>query len=176
MVPCVDYVILVWFVDSCYPGPASLTHLHGFDEVRMHQYGHLLHWKVLKTFMYIYGRDIQSERVLGLTHVIVVRFVPSCYPGSARSTHLHGFDEVRMHPYGHSLHQKVLNHFIHIYNISFIQSEVVPDLLLEIVVRFVPSCYPNSSSSTHLYGFDGLRIHQYGHPLHWKVVKNFIYI
>ena len=31
----------------------------------------------------------------------------SCYPGSARSTHLHGFDEVRMHPYGHTLHRKV---------------------------------------------------------------------
>jgi len=75
--PGLNYVILVWFVYSCYPGSASLTHLHGFDEVKMHPYGHPLHRKVLKYFIYIQdGSVFQSEGVLGLTHVIVVWFVP----------------------------------------------------------------------------------------------------
>jgi hypothetical protein len=113
---------------------------------------------------------------LGLSLDIVVRFLPSCYPDSASSTHLHGFDGLRMHPYGHPLNHKVLNHIIHIWDRSFIQSAVVPGLSLDIVVRFVPSCYPDSASSTHLHGFDGLRMQPYGHPLHRKVLKYFIYI
>ncbi len=63
--------------------------------------------------------------------------------------------DIRMHPYGYPLHWKVLNHFIHLSDISFIQSAVVPGLSLDIVVRFVPSCYPDSASSTHLHVFDG---------------------
>jgi len=61
---------------------------------------------------------------------------------------------IRMHLYGNSLHPKVLNHFTNIYNRSLIQYAVVPGLFLDIVVRFVPSCYPDSASSTHLRGFD----------------------
>ena len=67
--------------------------------------------------LYIYDeRWIQSEEVLGLAHVIVVvvYFVPSCYPDLATSAQTYGIDEGRMHPYGHPLHQKVLKHFIYI--------------------------------------------------------------
>ncbi len=70
---------------------------------------------MLKYFIYIEdGSVIQSEGVLVLTHVIVVRFVPRCYPDSASSTHLHGLDGLRMHPYSHTLHLKVLKYFIYI--------------------------------------------------------------
>ena len=62
---------------------------------------------------------------------------------------------IRMHLYGNSLHPKVLNHFTHIYNRSLIQYAVVPGLFLDIVVRFVPSSYPDSAISTHLHEFDG---------------------
>ena len=57
---------------------------------------------------------------LGLDDVIVVVvcFVPSCEPDSASSAHAHGFDEVRMHPYDHPLHRKVLIHFIYIYKME----------------------------------------------------------
>jgi hypothetical protein len=45
-----------------------------------------------------------------------------------------------------------------------------------VVVCFVPSCEPDSASSVHLHGFDGVRMHPYDHPPHWKVLKHFIYI
>ncbi len=94
--------------------PAQPTSMAWIDYF-MHPYGHPLHRKVLKYFIYIkYGSVIRSEGVLGLTHVIVVRFVPSCYPDSASSTHLHGFDGLRMHLYGHPLHWKVLKYLIYI--------------------------------------------------------------
>ena len=83
----------------------------------MHPYDHPLHRKVLKHFIYIQdGSLIKSEVIIGLINVIVVVvcFVPSCEPDSASSVHLHGFDEVTMHPYDHPLHQKVLIHFIYI--------------------------------------------------------------
>ena len=48
---------------------------------------------------------------LGLNHVMVVWFVPSCYSDFAISAQLYGFDEVRLYPYGYPLHQKVLNSF-----------------------------------------------------------------
>ena len=58
-----------------------------------------MHWNVLKYFIYIKGGSVvQSEVVHGLTYVIVVWFVPSCYPDLASSAHLNGSDEVRMHP------------------------------------------------------------------------------
>ena len=50
----------------------------------------------------------------GLNNVIVLWFVPSCESDSVISATTHGFDEVRMHPYDHPLHQKVLKHFIYI--------------------------------------------------------------
>ena len=45
--------------------------------------------------------------------VVVVCFVPSCELDSASSVYLHGFDEVRMLPYDHPLHWKVLEHYIY---------------------------------------------------------------
>jgi hypothetical protein len=142
----------------------------------MHPYGHPLHQKVLNHFIHIQDRSfIQSAVVPGLSLDIVVRFVPSCYPDSASSTHLHGFDGQRMHPYGHPLHQKLLKYCIYIKNRCVIQSEVVPGTDYVILVWFVYSCYPGPASLTHLHGFDEVRMHTYGHPLHWKVLKYFIY-
>ncbi len=36
-----------------------------------------------------------------------------------------------------------------------IKSEGFPGLSLDIVVRFVPSCYPDLATLTHLHGLDG---------------------
>ncbi len=72
-------------------------------------------------YIYIYNVSvIQSEVDPGLGHVVVVVvcFVPSCGTDSASSAHAHGFDEVRMHPYNHLLHQKGLKHFIYIYKME----------------------------------------------------------
>ena len=131
---------------------------------------------MLKHFIYtLDGSVIQSEVALCLDHVIVVWFVPSCYPVLASSTHLHGFDGLKIHPYGYPLHGNVLKNFIYTLYGSVIQSEVALCLNSIIMVWFVPSCYPGLASSTHLHGFDGLKIHPYGHPLHQKVLKHFIY-
>ena len=174
---CLNHIIVVWFVPSCYSGLATSIHLYCFDRlVEIHPYGHPLHGKVLNHFIYIWdGSVIQSEVVLGLNHVIVVLFDPSCCPGSANSTHLHGFDGIEIHPYGNPLHGKVLKHITYTWDGSVIQSEVAFCLNHIIVVWFVPSCYPGLVSSTHLHGFDGLGIHPYGHPLHQKVLKHCIY-
>ena len=44
------------------------------------------------------------------------------------------------------------------------------------VVCFVPSCKPELAISAHLHGCDEVRMYPHGHPLHWKVVKQSIYI
>ena len=104
--------------------------------------------------------------------------VPSCYPNSARSAHLHGFGGLGIHPYGHLLHQKVLKQILVIHDGSVIKSDVVPGLnhVHVVVVCFVPSCSPYSAGSIHLHGFDGLGIHPYNYPLQWKVCKQFKFI
>ena len=40
----------------------------------------------------------------------------------------------------------------------------------------LPICYSDSASSAHLHGFDEVSMHPYDHPLHWKALKNYIYI
>ena len=113
---------------------------------------------------------------LCLNHIIVAWFVPSYYSGLASSTHLHGFDRLEIHPYAHPLHQKVLKHFIYIWDVNVIQTEVALGFHHVILVLFDPIYYPGSANSAHLHGFDGLGIHLYGHPLHGNVLKHFIYI
>ncbi len=53
---------------------------------------------------------------------------------------------------------------------------MVPDLIyvIVVVVCFVP-VGSHSASSAHLQGFGTVRMHPHGHPLHWKVLKQFIY-
>ena len=77
--------------------------------------------------------------VLGLNHVILVWFVPSCCPGSANSTHLQGIVSLEIHPYGHPLHGKVLKHVIYTLDGSIIKYDVALVLNHVIVVWFVPS-------------------------------------
>ena len=125
MALCLNHVIVVWFVPS-YPGSANSTHhIHSFDGLGIHPYGHPLHGKVLKHFIYkLDGSLIQSKVALCLNHVIVVWFVPSCYPGLASFTHLHYFDVLGIHPYVDPLHGKVIKHFIFTLDGSAIKSEV----------------------------------------------------
>jgi hypothetical protein len=66
-----------------------------FMGIRMHQYGHPLHQKVLEYFIYIFKIDVKLSLKGFLASIldIVVRCVPSCYPDLAILTHLHGFDD-----------------------------------------------------------------------------------
>ena len=67
---------------------------------------------------------MQTEVALFLNHIIEVWFVPSCYSNLASSTHLHCFDGINIHPYGHPLHGNVLKHVIYTLDGSVVQSEV----------------------------------------------------
>ena len=93
-------------------------------------------------------------------------FFVQCEPDSASSVHLHGFDEVRVHPYDHSLYWNVIKHLIYIEGGSLIQSELVLGLNHDIVVWIVPNCYSDSAAqptSMVLWSKDD-------HQLHWKVL------
>ena len=54
---------------------------------------------------------------------------------------------------------------------------MVPGLSLVrvVVVWSLPIFYSDSASSAHLHGLDEVSMHSYDHPLHWKVLKIFIY-
>ena len=85
-------------------------------------------------------------------------------------------NSVRVHPYAHPQHMKVLNHCIHIQYGFGMQSVVVYSLNHDTTMSFgprltllfqhlVPTCTDNS-----------VRVHPYGHPQHMKVLKHFLYI
>ena len=75
------------------------------------------------------------------------------------------------------MHQKVLKYLTYIKDGSLSHSDVFYGHNHVIVVAwFVPSCYSDSASSAHIYGFYEVRMHQYVHPLHQYVLKQFIYI
>ena len=103
-----------------------------------------------------------------------------CHLGSALPQvskirpHLHRYNSVRVHPYAHPQHMKVLNHFIHIQCGCGMQSMVVYSLnhtttsfgprLTLLFQNLAPTCTDNSA-----------RVHPYAHPLHMKVLKHFVY-
>ena len=90
----------VMFYTQLLPWFSLLTHLHSFDGQGIHPYSSQ-HVCV-----------IQYEMVSGLCSGSGM-FCIHLWASSASSAHLHGFDEVRLHPNDHPLHQKVLKHFIY---------------------------------------------------------------
>ena len=96
--------------------PKTHPHQHTYYSIRMHSYAHPQHLKVLKHFIYIqYGCGMQSMGVFSLNHdtatayrlghtPISLKFTPTCTCNTA----------IRMHPYAHPQHLKVLKHFVYI--------------------------------------------------------------
>ena len=87
MVPGHNHVMVFWFVPSCYSDSASSAHIHGFYEVRIHQYVHPLHRNVLKHFIHILDGSLSHSDVVPGHKV--AWFGPSCYSDSASSAHIH---------------------------------------------------------------------------------------
>jgi len=107
--------------------------------IRVYQYAHPHHLKVLKHFIYIqYGCGMHSMGVCSLNHdtatsyrlghtLFSLKFTPTCTwpwqcniiqarPYSSFSIihpHLHVYYSIRMHPYAHPQHLKVLKHFVY---------------------------------------------------------------
>jgi hypothetical protein len=91
--------------------------LHRHNSVRVDPYAHSQHIKVLKHFVYIwYGCGMQSMGVWSLNHDITTSLGLIHTPNIQKFTPaLHRHNSVRVDPYAHSQHIKVLKLFIYIY-------------------------------------------------------------
>ena len=93
---------------------------------------------------------------------------PLCYlssilhPNTKIWPHLHRCNSVRIHPYAHPQHTKVLKHFIYIQYGCKIQSELVYSLM-----TWQPAFGPTS----HMHRCTNVRVHPLAHPKHIKVLN-----
>ncbi len=94
----------------------STPDLRRCNSVRVHPYAHPQHIKVLKHFVYIqYGCGMQSMGVWSLNHDIATSLGLSPTSIFQKSTpDLHRHNSVRVYPYAHPQHIKVLKHFVYI--------------------------------------------------------------
>jgi len=116
---------------SPYPNfPKFSSHLRRYNSVMVHPHAHPQHMKLLKHFLYIqYGCEMQSAVAHGLnydTHNVIAAQPYPNFPNFG--PHLHRYNSVRVHPYAHPQHMKVLNHCIHIQYGCGMQSVVVYSL------------------------------------------------
>ncbi len=88
---------------------------------------HPQHMKMLKHFQYInYGCKIQSGVVYSLKHDTMMLFGLTLTPNYPKfDSHPQWCNSVRVHPYAHPQHMKVLKHFQYIQYECKKQSEVV---------------------------------------------------
>jgi hypothetical protein len=105
----------------------STPDLHWRNTLRVDPYAHQQHVKVLKHFAYIsYGCGIHSTGGLSLNHGITSSLRLSSTPKSWKSTpDLHWRNTLRVDPYAHPQHSKVLKHFAYICNDCEMQSKGV---------------------------------------------------
>jgi len=102
-------------IQSPYPNfPNISSRLHMYNSVMLHPYAHPQHMKVLNHFLYIqYRCGMQSVVVYSLNHDTTMSYgihltpVSLIWPSPA-----HRYNSVRVHPYAHPQHMKVLKHFL----------------------------------------------------------------
>ncbi len=87
----------------------------GVYGVLVHPYDHPQHIKVLKHFVYIwYGCWMWFIGLWSLNHDLTISLVFIYAPNFAKiHPHLHRWNSVRVHPYAHPQHIKVLKHFVY---------------------------------------------------------------
>ena len=151
--------------------------------IRMHPYAHTQHLKVQKHFAYIfYGCGVQSMGAFSLNHDTTtsyrlshtpfsLKFIPTCTRLTA----------IRMYPYAHPQHLKMLKHFVYILYGCGMQSmgffsfnhDTTTSYRLghtPVFLKFIPTCHNVLQ----------IRMHPYAHPQHLKlslkVLKHFVYI
>ena len=95
--------------------PKIHPHLHRCNSVRVHLYAHPQHIKVLKHFTFIwYGCGMQSTGLWSLNHDLTASLGLSHAPNFPKiHPNLHMRNSVRVHPYAHPQHIKVLKHFVY---------------------------------------------------------------
>jgi len=92
-------------------------HLHTYYRMRMHQYAHPRHLKVLKHYVYIqYGCGMQSMGVCSLYNDTATSYRLGHTPFYLKThPHLHTYYSMRMHQYAHPRHlNKMLKHIKYI--------------------------------------------------------------
>jgi hypothetical protein len=96
----------------------STPALHRCNSVRVHPYAYPQHIKVLKHCVYIWhGCGKQSVRVCSLNHDITTSLGLGLSSIFLKSTPaLHRCNSVRVHPYAHPRHIKVLKHCVYIWH------------------------------------------------------------
>jgi len=86
------------------------------------------------------------------------------------------YNSVRVHPYAHPQHMKVLNHFIHIQYGCGMQSLVAYSLNHDTTMSYGPrltTIFQNLAPPAQVY--NSVRVHPYAHPQHMKVLKHAVY-
>ena len=114
---------------------------------------------------------------------------PWCYlslPFSAKfpkfGPHLHWYshpqwcNSVRVHPYAHPQHMKVLKHFQYIQYECKKQSEVVYSIKHVTMMLFELNLTPNFPKFDPTCTGVSVTVYPYAHPQHMKMFKNFPYI
>ena len=82
---------------------------------------------------------------------------------------------IRVYPYAHPQHLKVLKHFAYIHYGCGMQSMGVCSLIQDTTIQAQP--YPSFPKiHPHLHMYYGIRVYSYAHPQHLKVLKHFVYI
>ncbi len=99
---------------SPYPNfPKFSPHLHRYNSEKVHPYQSTAyeganHFKCIQ-----YGFGMQSVVVYSLNHNTTLSFELHLTPIFQKfGPHLHRYNSVRVHPYAHPQHMKVLKHFI----------------------------------------------------------------
>jgi hypothetical protein len=124
--------------------------------IKVYPYAHPQHLKVLKHFAYIhYGCGMQSMGVCSLIHDTTIQAQP--YPSFPKiHPHLHMYYGIRVYPYAHPQHLKVLKHFVYIQYGCGMQSKGVCGLNHD-----TTTSYRLSKAIPHLhtyYGYKGVPI------------------
>ncbi len=150
-------------------------HLHRYNSVSVDPYAHPRHMKVLKHFVYFqYRCGMQSVVAYSLNHDTLMSFglhltpifqnlAPICTGISytcAPSTAYEGAQSLSIHP---------------MWMWDAISGSLQPQPWHHNIIWASP--YPNFQNfAPHLHRVNHVRVHQYAHPQHMKVLEHFIHI
>ena len=157
-------------------------HIRNRNSVRVHPYAHPQHIKVLKHCVYIWhGCWMQSVGVWSLNHDITASLgglgLSSIFLKSTPALHRRNSNSVRVHPYAHPKHIKVLKHCVYIWHGCGMLSKRVWSLNHDFTTSLgglgLSSIFLKSTPALHKR--NSVRVHPYVHPQHINVLKHFVH-
>jgi hypothetical protein len=153
------------------------------NSVRAHTSAHPQRIKVLKHFVYIWhGCGVDSKWVWSLNHDITasLRLCPTpIFQNSPPDLHRH--NSVRVPPYAHPRHIKMLmlKHFVYIWHWCGMHSKRVWTLNHDITTSLglgLSSIFLKSTPALHRRNSVRVHPYPYAHPRQIKVLKHFIHM